>query len=298
MTPLITLSNGKLSATLCPGIGGSIARFQYGTIDVLRPASAHAIEHNLSPSMALYPMVPCSGRIVNGQLDFKGSRYTLTPNFPPEPHAIHGVGWRRAWRVEEQSASRAVISLDHVADADWPFSFRANQVISLEDVSLTLTYTLVNSGTGPMPAGLGFHPFFPRTEDTTLHTEWRNIWLTDAAMVPVELQAIPATADFSIEREIGGWRIDNCFTGWNGHAVVGYPTHRVEISASAGLDRCVCFIPDDERKIICVEPVSHVVNAFNRAAAGETGTGARTMQPGDSWTESMTLKVSGPKEHQ
>ena len=42
-------------------------------------------------------------------------------------------------------------------------------------------------------------------------------------MVPVELQAIPATADFSIEREIGGWRIDNCFTGWNGHAVVGYP---------------------------------------------------------------------------
>ena len=51
-----------------------------------------------------FPLVPYSGRIDHGRFTFQGREYRVPPNFPPEPHAIHGEGWMQAWTVERADA--------------------------------------------------------------------------------------------------------------------------------------------------------------------------------------------------
>lgn len=287
----VALERGPLSVTVLPGLGGAIARFRLRGIDVLRPAPDKAIEEKLVRQMASYPLVPFSNRIVNSRLRFDGRDFELTPNFPPEPHAIHGVGWQREWTVAKQSASELTLKFQHDPDAQWPFHFAAVQELKLTADALTVSLELSNTGTRPMPAGLGFHPFFPRSEATTFETSWTGVWMMSDAKVPIAHRAIPPEADFSKSRALGTWRVDNCFTGWSRKASLGYPTHRTEITATAGLNHCVTFIPADGRPFIAVEPVSHIVDAFNFAAQGMKDTGMRVLKPGESWTESMTIRV-------
>jgi aldose 1-epimerase len=216
----------------------------------------------------------------------------LTPNFPPEPqHAIHGVGWQREWRVAKQTATELALKLQHDPDAQWPFHFAARQHFKLTADGLTVSLELSNTGTRAIPAGLGFHPFFPRSEATTFETTWTGVWTMSDRKVPIEHRAIPPEADFSKSRALGAWRVDSCFTGWSRKALLGYPTHRTEITATAGLNHCVTFIPVDGRPFIAVEPVSHIVDAFNLAAQGRKDTGMRVLKPGESWVESMTIRV-------
>lgn len=287
----VDLERWPLSVTVLPVLGGAIARFRFGEIDILRPAPDKAIEEKLIRQMASYPLVPFSNRIINAQLKFEGRDYALKPNFPPEPHAIHGTGWQREWKVAKQSANELALTLQHDPDAQWPFHFAARQIFLLTADALTVSLELSNSGTRAMPAGLGFHPFFPRTEATNFETTWTGLWTMSDTKVPIEHHAIPPEADFSKSRALGAWRVDNCFTGWSRKALLGYATHRTEISATAGLNHCVTFIPVDGRPFIAVEPVSHIIDAFNLAAQGKKDTGMRVLKPGESWSESMTIRV-------
>ncbi|MBL8521245.1 MAG: aldose 1-epimerase [Betaproteobacteria bacterium] len=291
MTALVQLTHGKYAATIAPGIGGALVRLKYGELDILRPTPDKAIEENLVRQMASYPLVPYSNRIVNAKLKFAGREHALRPNFGTEPHAIHGVGWQRAWQPTRASSTQLQLVLNHEPDADWPFHCVAHQRFDLTADALRVELALTNSGSVPMPAGLGFHPFFPRTGDTTLETRWQGLWTMSEAKVPIEHRAIPSDADFSKALPIGAWRIDNCFTGWSGKATLGYATHRTELTASGGFGHCVCFVPTDNRPFIALEPVSHIIDAFNLAARGVQDTGMRVLKPGETWAESMTLRV-------
>ena len=62
----------------------------------------------------------------------------LARNFPPEPHAIHGVGFEKPWQVESRAADSAQLRLTHRPDAGWPWAFDARQRITLTDDLLIL----------------------------------------------------------------------------------------------------------------------------------------------------------------
>jgi galactose mutarotase-like enzyme len=44
---------------------------------------------------------------------------------------------------------------------------------------LTVELTLQNESDAPMPAGLGWHPYFSRTPRAAITADVRAIWLTD-----------------------------------------------------------------------------------------------------------------------
>ena len=52
-------------------------------------------------TMASFPLVPFSNRIGGGRFRWDGADHRLPPSRLPDRHSIHGVGWRRAWRVAE-----------------------------------------------------------------------------------------------------------------------------------------------------------------------------------------------------
>jgi aldose 1-epimerase len=103
-----------------------------------------------------YPMAPFAGRIRDGHFTFRGREYQLERNMPP--HAIHGTVFDRVWEVDAVGEDRAELSID--LGPDWPFAGRVSQSIRLAPDGLEARLDLVADE--PMPAWLGWHPWFRR----------------------------------------------------------------------------------------------------------------------------------------
>ncbi len=206
---------------LVPAAGGAVARYWRERAPMrewLRPAAVEALSRGDRYETAGFPLVPYSNRIRDGRFLFGGRAVALPLNRPPERHSIHGHGWQAAWRAPETSASAALLEYRHPADA-WPWAYRATQRFTLTPAWLRVELTLANESDSPMPAGLGWHPYFPRTPHTTITASVRAMWLTDGEIMPTALAAEPPVA--ALERGVAADAValDNCFTGWSGRAV-------------------------------------------------------------------------------
>ncbi len=145
-----TLAAGDATVTVAPGVGGAIASFRWRSHDVLRPTPDAARATGDVRQFACYPLVPYSNRIAQATLALSTGTHRLARNFGDHPHAIHGVGWQRAWTLEAHQPARALLALEHVpvgeAALAWPFAFQATQAFALtplpEGAMLTLTLTL------------------------------------------------------------------------------------------------------------------------------------------------------------
>ncbi|MBL8525821.1 MAG: aldose 1-epimerase [Betaproteobacteria bacterium] len=289
---ILQLTHGDSAAIICPKIGGSIAQFTWRGYHILRPAPDTVIRDSLVRQMGFYPLVPYSNRIGHGKLFANGETFQLRANAPPEPHALHGFGWQREWQVESQSDSAVTLALVHAADADWPFACEAREVIELVDDALHITLSLRNTDPRLMPAGLGFHPFFPIDRSTLLQAEWQAMWAMGPDKLPTERIAVPPEADFRQPSVVDGWTVDNCFTGWNRVATLSYATHQVRIEASEACRQTVCFAPNDGRNFIAIELVTNINDAFSLMARGVTDTGLQLINGGEAVRISTTLYLT------
>ncbi len=299
MTEALVLAAGTARVELAPAAGGAIARFAFGDADVLRPVSDEARATGNVRGYGCYPLVPYSNRIADAQLDWDGRTHALARNFGEHPHSIHGVGWQRPWRVEARDAASTLLAFDHAAaDADaraWPWPFRATQsfVLAVDHRVATLAarITIANAGTEPFPFGLGFHPFFPRSPATELGFDADRVWLTDGTQLPTAKIAIPGSWRFDPPRAADPVALDNVFTGWRGEATLVDRSRRIEttVTADGAASFLVVYVPP-ARDFLAVEPVTHMTDAFNRAARGESGTGTRTLAAGAAF--SCTMRIS------
>jgi aldose 1-epimerase len=289
---LESLHSGPLGLVVVPAVGGAMARFwsEAGEtpLELLRPAPADAVARRDPWSMAGFPLVPWSNRIREGRFIFGGRAVSLAPNRPPERHAIHGLGFESTWTVEDRGPSRLALEHRHDGGA-WPWPYRAVQRIALTPVALTLELALTNEGDTAMPAGLGWHPYFPCTDATRLTAGVAGMWLTDEEVMPLAL-ATPPPADLGRGLLVNGTALDNVFTGWDGQAVVAWPERSAHLRITAGLPLgCLVVYAPPARAFFCVEPVSHVTDAFNLAARGRSDTGLLTVAPGETVRAAVTL---------
>src|SRR5262249_13503489 len=97
ISDLITLDAGDLAIGLVPAIGGSLAHFRKGGIDLMRPLSPADLAANNVLGVAMFPMVPYANRIAGNAFDFGGRTWAFQPNNPPERFNVHGTGWHSAW---------------------------------------------------------------------------------------------------------------------------------------------------------------------------------------------------------
>ena len=302
MTDIITLRAGDAAMKLAPAAGGAITRYWHergGTTwewlrpPPLTPAIPPPGRGQAEGAAAAFPLVPYSNRIRNGRFTFRGRTVQLPLNFPPEHHSIHGQGWQSAWRVLEATADQARLEYTHAAAA-WPWTYRATQRFQLAPDHLRVSLTLVNESPEPMPAGLGWHPYFVRTAAATITAAVAAVWLTDDEMMPTTRdtsRAARLTRGIAVERVA----LDNCCVGWSGRAGLEWPerTARMTMTAEPPLESLMVFTPP-QKPFFCVEPVSHVTDAFNRAAAGRTDTGMRVLESGEALQASVTLAVEAP----
>uniref|UniRef100_UPI002AFE22DE aldose epimerase family protein n=1 Tax=Devosia sp. TaxID=1871048 RepID=UPI002AFE22DE len=203
-------------------------------------------------------------RIENAQLRFGGATHALTPHPDAAPHSLHGPAQRRPWHVRAQDGASAVLALDYAADADWPWAFQARQHFTLEENGLGLVLTLRNAGSVPMPAGLGWHPYFPAgsvAHDARFHWPMRPDYLPTG-----ERQAGPGPAAATLYLE-----------HWS-QALVKRDGWETVLTASPEFTHLVVH---EAGPYQCLEAATHLANGFNLAADGTAQTGMRVLAPGE-----------------
>jgi aldose 1-epimerase len=298
---LLQLHAGDGDVAIAPAVGGAIASFALGGVDVLRPTPAAAMAERNVRAFACYPLVPYSNRIADATLRHAGRDYPLARNFGDHPHAIHGVGWQVAWDVVAAGANSALLTHDHQATGAtaqaWPFPFRATQRFALSAAGdaalLSVTLTVANTGREPFPFGLGWHPYFPKSPAATLAFRATGVWANDATQLPIGHLDIPAAWRFDAARAIDAATLDNVFTGWSGAAHIAWPERALQVALGAdrACDHLVVFVPPG-RDFLAIEPVTHMTDAFNRHAAGEPATGTRMLAPGAAFSCTMRLRAA------
>jgi aldose 1-epimerase len=290
MTTTLQLTHAALRCDLAPALGGSIAGLWLDDIPVLRSTPGPKLR--LARAAGSYPLLPFSNRVGHATLPWAGRTHALLANNPPEPHAIHGVGWERPWSLLAVGATQARLAYSHPGDASWPFAFAAEQVFELSGQGLALHMTLTNQSDAPVPAGLGWHPYFVKRPDGRLRFAAAGRWEMDAGKLPTH--RLPATG---LDTDCAGLDVDHCFDGWTGdvHLQDGLLHTRIRSS----LQRLVVFT-NPTRDFVAVEPVSHVNNAvqlMQEAGNSAESLGLIVLQPGASMSAHMYIQVDpvGPQ---
>lgn len=285
------LADDLAEVELAPANGGCLTAFRWRaggrTIDWLRPAPAAGA---FPPrAAACFPLVPYSNRIREGRFRFAGREYRLQPNFGTSRHSIHGHGWQRPWQVTAQGDRSVTLAYSHDG-SDWPQPYCVEQRVALAEGALTVEITVTNKGCEPMPAGLGLHPYFPRTPDCRLTAPVAQMWASDAEVLPTVLVAPAPGADPNAGLRPAGAALDNVFTGFGGHAVIDWPERGATLTLEADpvLAFLVVYTPPNA-DFFCAEPVSHCTDAVNLAAAGRDHTGLRTLAPGETCAARLRL---------
>lgn len=282
-----TLRNARAEVRLIPD-GGCIAAYRLvdrpQPFDVLRPLACDTKVPVDPRRSASFPLIPYFSRIKDGRFRFNGQSHRLALNFGDHPHSMHGVAWQSTWRIEEAAQTRARMVFDYT-DGDWPFPFLATQTFTLDGASLRQDLSVTNTGPAAMPLGLGVHPFFAHHGGATLAADVSHVWEYDEAALPTQRIVCPEKWDLGTGKDITDLNCDTVFEGWNGRARIAWPDAEVCIAMEADriLDRLVVYTPLGQ-DFFCVEPVSHMTDAFNRAADGMPAheTGMRILAPGES----------------
>ncbi len=283
----VSLSKGDTFLELDPAAGGSVSALKHRDLDILRPGP-----DRIGPAFdplhySAFPMLPFVGRIQDGVFDWGNQKIQLHANMPPEPHAIHGHGWQDCWKVERETKTSATLSYAHSSDA-WPWDYEATQQFKLVDDGVNITLSVTNCSANPMPAGLGWHPYFDRT-DAVLRVQTAEIWSVDETSCVSKYCAVQQRENLSSGRVVESLNLDTSFRVESKKIEMSWPTHSLTMESDPIFMGATIFVPPGET-FFCAEPISHVPNAVNSDLSPEE-TGLQIIEPGQTISGTIKLRI-------
>ncbi|MEM9605346.1 MAG: aldose 1-epimerase [Pseudomonadota bacterium] len=291
MSEPIRLQTTSAEVVVTPALGAAVAHYALadGT-PVFRPSPASV----RSPfDLACNLMVPWCNRVSAGGFSHGGRFHPLEPNLPDQALPLHGNGFQRDWQVVDRTPTLAEFEL--ISRGPGPFHYEARVRYALHGAALTVDLGVWHWGETPLPYGLGLHPWFEKTADTTLQFAADAVITTDAALLPVGRQALGAVPDWSFSGPNGlpVHGIDNAFSGWPGLARLRWPSRNLllTVESAAPLRCCHVFTPGAGANFFCFEPTTHLPNAHNWDGAAPDG--LTELAQGDG-LETRTVFTPGP----
>lgn len=284
------LAAGGWSLGIAPS-SGAIVWCAYEHCEILRRTRLRRDWSHDPFGFSYFPLAPYSNRIRHGRFRFEDKVIRIKPNALGHPHPLHGTAWRGHWSFTAHAANGARLEYVNSPDEGWPWAFSLAQEIKLEHDVLSIRLILRNEADAPMPAGLGFHPYFSDPRTARLRFSSEGYWRPDEDGLPAEWFAPTQEFDFSAGRPLAGAAIDQCFTGWRGPALVEWNDRPfgVEINADTSMAFAVVYVSQAEN-CFCFEPVSQMNDAVNWAQRRED-TGLRILAPREEWAATMTMRV-------
>ncbi len=215
-----------------------------------------------------------------------GSTIHATDEPATDPLALHGVAWRQPWAVSAHGETSASLRLDWLGEARWPFPFELMRRFELGPDCLTVAMVIRNLGARPMPAALGFHPYFLST-GSAIQARVGGSWSKSPEGIPVSWSRTRDARRLADGVSAADLHLDDCFTDWNGQAELTWSTHRVKIKASPVLSFLQVYAPVGET-YLCLEPQTAMPDALNRDPREG---GIKLLQSGEALSAQLELRV-------
>jgi aldose 1-epimerase len=249
----VCIRGGDWTATIWPGLGGSVGSLSYRGQPVLLedPAQPHPVLR-----AGLFPMVPFANRIRDGRFALPDGSTRQIDHYGLDGHGhpLHGTGWVRPWSVLVAKPAWVRLGFDHRPDRFWPWGFSATLTYSLVRlrgrIDFRAALSLHAAGPEPMPATLGLHPWFPASPGARFSLTSDRRWDQDDQ----GLCTRPATPAGFERAEVSALDLDSCCTGWDGTAMLELPAGRIRLASwGAGALSAHLYTPPGGARF-CIEP--------------------------------------------
>ncbi|WP_062201738.1 aldose 1-epimerase family protein [Demequina salsinemoris] len=291
----VTLSHGDQVATIA-AVGAALREYKVGGRDVVVPFEAD----ELPPAFNGMVLAPWPNRLQDGVYTFGGQELQVPISEPDRGTALHGLACWERWEVDSVSPSSVTMALELPASPGYPFQLTLTTAYSLSDAGLTITTTARNEGDGPLPYGVGFHPWFAPGEGSL---DECSIQLTAASNVTVDDRllptgAVPVDGKFDIREatSLYGVSFDDAWVdpildaegrSWcRLTAGDGAVTEIWADSEATAWQICTGDFPSIDRAGVAIEPMSCIADAFR------TGERLITLEPGESHSLTWGMRLS------
>ena len=273
------IASEQLEARFSPDMGGRMLKLTFRQrANIIVPMDPHRFDVTDWPRAGAYPLVPYHNRLSQASITVRDETYRLSAHPAAKPHTLHGPSHTLPWDVRLHDAARLVMTITYEGNDDWPWTFEAVQDFQVEDEVLSLSMSVANRDARPMPAGLGWHPYFASREEVV--TDAGFCWPHQEDYLPTGER--PEITDPMVQQQ----RATSYLERWSEARVMCTDGPTVTMTASSPFDFLVVHRGDASH--ICVEPVTHVANAWN---LGRHTVGARTLLPGESLQGRVNIRV-------
>lgn len=290
----VELTAGDYRVVADPAGGGALLSADWRSPKGAWIALLAPMDDTVAPFKAgCFAMVPFANRIADGRFRFQGRDFVLPINHQEDQMAIHGFAREHPWSAVNADETMLVLAQDF-AQPNNPYRFRARQKISLSDEGIHIGLAVQNTGSEPLPFGIGLHPWFVKTPNSTLSFASAGAFQRDLRGLPVPpLQPVTAF-DPTGPKSLGDlpW-LDGFFAQWRQQkAQLLRPEQEVaiDIEAYGAFHHLHVFVPDN-RAVLCAEPVSHAPDVINRPELGSSN-GMDVLVPGATLSGTMTFRAA------
>ena len=276
----VRLGEGPLEAVLLPEVGARLHRLRAFGHDLLR-TPADPADHRREPFFwGGYVMAPWCNRIAAVPLAVGDRTVRVAPNFP-DGSAIHGQVYAVPWS-ETGSATFRV----NGGDDEWPWPYEVTLAAQADDTNLRLAWRLTNLAEVPMPAGLGFHPWWRRPIQVRVEADVAYT----SNLTPAE-EPQPVSGPFDLRaRATPADGLDGTWTDPSRGAVdLAWPEVglRALVRSTA---RYVAIATPPDLDAVAVEPQTHAPDGLRRLLEGRSD-GLAWLAAGDALTLELAIEV-------
>lgn len=285
-TPVITLSSTdphnparNLLACIAPDLGSNLYRLRAGEHELLYSESETLKQRGHTGTFVLWPF---PNRVRDKRYTYLDRQYTFD-GVPRQPGAlVHGLVFDRVWhyeppRVNEQGASVTTfveINPDSPYYAAYPFPSRLTLTSTLTASGITITYTVRNLGTQPLPYGFALHPYFTLlsgAEKTLVTLPAASVMEADEDLLPtgrlLDVRSVMYRMfDLNRPTPVSQLKLDHVYTDLPAapEALIEHTGQglRLRITASADFTHTVIYTPEN-KPFVCLENQTCSTDAIN-----------------------------------
>jgi galactose mutarotase-like enzyme len=277
---IVRIGDGVDGVAIDTDSGGRLASLVLGGRERLL---VEPCEAGVAPSLAwgCYLMAPFVGRLSRGEVRWNGRTARIPTNHGR--HAIHGATFDVPWGITSVSANAAVITCE-LDPARWPFRGRLAQRIAITRGQLLLEAEI--RADEPMPAALGWHPWFRRDGGLRVHVDSDRVLRLGSDSLPTgELERVAGDTDLRDAPSVDGRTLDHVFASAGSPAIVSWPDLELRIGFEPPVGSVVVYV---HPQAVCVEPITAWPDAIRLAGADCPGTGLVILKAGERLAASTT----------
>jgi aldose 1-epimerase len=261
MSRELILRSDELEVVLLPKLGARIHRLRAFGADLLRTPPDHAVHERDPFFWGAYVMAPWCNRVAAHPLEVVGRTVELAANFP-DGTAIHGQVYVNPWNASPDGSMRI-----GGGGNGWPWAYEVTAIPAAEGPTLTVAYALENRSDGPMPAGIGLHPWFVSPMEVAIPAD--AVYPANVTS-PAEPEPIGDRLDLRTAR-VPPSGIDATFARLRRRRVdLGWPELGIRAAMEMeGPDPLVAVAAPPELDAVAVEPQTHGPDGLRRLGGAE-----------------------------